>query len=107
MWHPRSETIHFSSQSTALTSYSAHCARGQKGNVRVPQSMVCEDGTSGAREKHCVCTDTFGTGIMPVPGSSTQPRARIAIMGAGDGGTGVDLCGRLGVYDCSTIGRHT
>src|SRR6266403_2090271 len=23
MWHPRSETIHFSSQSTALTSYSA------------------------------------------------------------------------------------
>src|SRR5207253_10375200 len=67
MWHPRSETIHFSSQSTALTSYSAHCARGQKGNVRVPQSMVCEDGTGGAREKHCVCTDTFGTEIKARP----------------------------------------
>jgi hypothetical protein len=52
--------------------------------------MVCEDGTGGAREKHCVCTGTFGTEIKPVPGSSPQPRARIALMGAGDGVLGVE-----------------
>jgi hypothetical protein len=41
-------------------------------------------------KKHCVCTGTFGTEIKFVPGSSPQPRARIALMGAGDGVLGVE-----------------
>jgi len=52
--------------------------------------MVCEDGPGGAREKPCVRTGTFGTEIKPVPGSSPQPRARIVLMGAGDGVLGVE-----------------
>src|SRR6266853_4716557 len=41
MWHPRSETIHLSSQSTALGSYSAQCARGQRGISGVRPTNYC------------------------------------------------------------------